>query len=76
MKAKRILSAITALSLLPAIGAVTGVPEAKAASTSATTVRLNPADASPFNNGEFEGWGTSLCWWANRVGYNLSLIHI
>lgn len=73
MKAKRILSAITALSLLPAIGAVTGVPEAKAASTSATTVRLNPADASPFNNGEFEGWGTSLCWWANRVGYNDAL---
>ena len=60
MKAKRILSAITALSLLPAIGTVTGVPEAKAASTSATTVRLNPADSSPFNNGEFEGWGTSL----------------
>ncbi len=20
--------------------------------------------------GEFEGWGTSLCWWANRVGYS------
>ncbi len=31
-------------------------------------IRLNPADASPFNNGEFQGWGTSLCWWANRIG--------
>lgn len=31
-------------------------------------IRLNPADAAPFNNGEFQGWGTSLCWWANRIG--------
>jgi O-glycosyl hydrolase len=22
------------------------------------------------NNSEWEGWGTSLCWWANRIGYN------
>ncbi len=33
-------------------------------------VTVNPGEASPFNNGEFEGWGTSLCWWANRIGYN------
>ena len=25
---------------------------------------------SPTNNGVFEGWGTSLCWWANRVGFS------
>lgn len=31
-------------------------------------VRLDPATASPFHNGEFQGWGTSLCWWANRLG--------
>lgn len=24
-------------------------------------------------NGAFEGWGTSLCWWANRVGYSEQL---
>ena len=71
MKAKKILSAITALTLLPAAGAITGsTPEAEAAASSAVTVRLNPAEASPFNNGEFEGWGTSLCWWANRLGYS------
>lgn len=27
-------------------------------------------NASTTNNGIFEGWGTSLCWWANRVGYS------
>jgi len=31
---------------------------------------LNPANTSPFNDGIFEGWGTSLCWWANRIGYS------
>ena len=34
------------------------------------TIVLDPAKGSPFNNGVFEGWGTSLCWWANRVGYS------
>ena len=31
-------------------------------------VKLDPDDGSPFNGGVFEGWGTSLCWWANRIG--------
>ena len=22
-----------------------------------------------FNGGKFEGWGTSFCWWPNRIGY-------
>ena len=33
-------------------------------------IKLDPAKGSPFNDGVFEGWGTSLCWWANRVGYS------
>ena len=43
------------------------------------TVRLEPWNASTFNDtngdglGEFEGWGTSLCWWANRIGYSEKL---
>lgn len=37
------------------------------------TLKIN--EASKFNSGEFEGWGTSLCWWANRVGYNKNLIN-
>jgi len=35
-----------------------------------SVIRLDPDDGSPFNGGVFEGWGTSLCWWANRVGYS------
>ena len=49
---------------------------ARAADSVDQTVRLQPWNASPFNDtngdglGEFEGWGTSLCWWANRIGYS------
>ena len=35
-----------------------------------TLFAIDPTKGSPFNNGKFEGWGTSLCWWANRVGYS------
>ena len=37
------------------------------------TVVISPDDPYAINNGVFEGWGTSLCWWANRVGYSDSL---
>ena len=36
-------------------------------------VTISLKDASTTNNGCFEGWGTSLCWWANRVGYSSEL---
>lgn len=39
----------------------------------ARTVVISPDDPYAINNGVFEGWGTSLCWWANRVGYSDSL---
>lgn len=35
------------------------------------TVHLN--NPSVTNGGKFQGWGTSLCWWANRVGYSPAL---
>ena len=35
-----------------------------------TILAIDPTKGSPFNNGKFEGWGTSLCWWANRIGYS------
>lgn len=38
-----------------------------------TILHIDPAKGSPFNGGVFEGWGTSLCWWANRVGYSDTL---
>lgn len=33
-------------------------------------ISINPNEESPFNNGKFEGFGTSFCWWANRIGYS------
>ena len=35
-----------------------------------TLFSIDSSKGSPFNNGIFEGWGTSLCWWANRIGYS------
>lgn len=43
------------------------------AADSTTVVRLDPREASPFNGGKFQGWGTALCWWANRLGYSEKL---
>ena len=37
---------------------------------------VDPAKVSKVNGGVFEGWGTSLCWWANRVGYSEKLAQI
>ena len=37
------------------------------------TVKLCSDNTSKTNNGIFEGWGTSLCWWAHRVGYSPEL---
>lgn len=34
------------------------------------TITVSAPDASAGNDGIFEGWGTSLCWWANRLGYS------
>ncbi len=39
----------------------------------AETVSISPLSTYEINEGVFEGWGTSLCWWANRVGYSDSL---
>ena len=42
-------------------------------------VKLNLSNHQIFNDtnndgyGEFEGFGTSLCWWANRLGYSTEL---
>lgn len=43
------------------------------------TIQIDPENHSIFHDtdqdgwGEFQGWGTSLCWWANRVGYDETL---
>ena len=36
-------------------------------------VAVDLANVSQVNGGVFEGWGTSLCWWANRIGYSDAL---
>ena len=36
-------------------------------------ITISTANMSGTNDGVFEGWGTSLCWWANRVGFSEKL---
>ncbi|MGN1155784.1 MAG: glycoside hydrolase [Agathobacter sp.] len=36
----------------------------------ATIITISPENMSTTNDGNFQGWGTSLCWWANRMGYS------
>lgn len=63
---------ITAAALAAALTAsVTAIPSLPA--QAANTVTISPENRYLINNGVFEGWGTSLCWWANRVGYSDSL---
>ena len=38
--------------------------------TADETIRIVKENASKFNNGKFEGFGTSFCWWPNRLGYS------
>lgn len=33
-------------------------------------IKISMDNASTTNNGLFQGWGTSLCWWAHRIGYS------
>ena len=40
---------------------------------SQNTVKVEKKNLITTNNGYWEGWGTSLCWWANRIGYNPTL---
>lgn len=37
------------------------------------SIIISENNSSKTNNGIFEGWGTSLCWWAHRVGFSKKL---
>jgi len=63
-------AAAVVLSAAVAVPSFFGTPFSADA---ATTVTLSPYSVYDINDGKFEGWGTSLCWWANRVGYSDSL---
>ena len=70
MKKRRAVSLLVVSSLVASlVGTV--LPEATIKAQAATKegekmVTIAPQNASTFNNGKFEGWGTSFCWWANR----------
>lgn len=69
--AKRIAAAASAFLL--AWQTAGGKLDAPNIIEAAGTVSISPYSTSLVNDGIFEGWGTSLCWWANRVGYSDSL---
>lgn len=59
----RVAAASTTAALLA--GLLAGVPQAATAAGTPVTITPNPAYASA----PFEGWGTSLVWFANATGY-------
>jgi len=60
---QRIAAAMAGVMMMAGAGSCAG----------AETVTISPENGSPVNGGVFEGWGTSLCWWANRIGYSETL---
>ncbi len=78
---KKGISAALAAALILTALPVDGVRQVKAAERAAidATIEMIPGKASTFHDtnfdglGEFQGWGTSLCWWANRLGYSEKL---
>ena len=50
--------------------ATTGTPAEAFDDENRTIFTIDPTKGSPFNGGKFQGWGTSLCWFANRIGYS------
>lgn len=73
------LAGALTVTALPAGGTAQTAKAAEIWQNLEETVYLVPSNASTFHDtngdgfGEFEGWGTSLCWWANRLGYSEEL---
>lgn len=67
-RSRRLLLASLAVGTLAAAGSVVSIPAplstAAAATAAAVTITPNPA----YQNAAFEGWGTSLVWFANATG--------
>ena len=63
--------------ILLAAGVLAAIPACAAAENTADLqLTVDPERVSQVNDGVFEGWGTSLCWWANRVGYSDTLAQL
>ena len=81
MKKARGLSVLAAAALtVTSVFNGVSVPAAEASEpVKAAVTKLRPMSAVSINDtdgdglNEFEGFGTSLCWWANRVGYSEKL---
>ncbi|NBH14367.1 hypothetical protein D3Z36_09320 [Lachnospiraceae bacterium] len=77
---RKCIGAITAAALfvtaLPLQGMGVSYAAGEAETAADIKVSIQPQAASKFHDtdgdgwGEFEGFGTSLCWWANRLGYS------
>ena len=72
-----LIAAVLAVSVLAA-GCGSGLSKDKNGGEGAPMeiskrIKIDISGAQTFNDtnrdgyGEFEGWGTSLCWWANRL---------
>lgn len=79
--ARKICSIVLGLSLVLSMSdfpGISGMVQAEETKTD-VTIQIDPENHSVFHDtdqdgwGEFQGWGTSLCWWANRVGYDETL---
>lgn len=67
MKSARLLSMTCAVALAAGgVAATTVAPAAPAAAATTSTVRITPNPATAAD--PFEGWGTSLVWFANATG--------
>ena len=61
------LKQIAAISTALMMGMTAGSADALGWNSKTEKITLRPSDA---DSRVFEGWGTSLCWWANRLGYS------
>lgn len=71
------MSGVVRWIVLLAAGVLAAMPACAAAENAADLqLKVDPERISQVNGGVFEGWGTSLCWWANRVGYSDTLAQL
>ena len=64
------------LSVLCNVHTTCNTNNGKVKAAEKTVISVDPTNRSTFHDtnhnsyGEFQGFGTSLCWWANRIGYS------
>ncbi|MDD6039991.1 MAG: glycoside hydrolase [Clostridia bacterium] len=77
MKRRKVVSMIKSSRLKRMLLIMLGCSvAASAAGSESKAISVSLKNASVNNEGVFEGWGTSLCWWANRLGYSDTLAQL